>query len=91
MLSSVLSCVLGTYASYFIDGATGGCIVVLQGIFFIAAFVFAPKHGMIAKGRERQRQQLEDTLEVAGAVQHTLSLEAAQKLWVQNIDQQVQP
>jgi DtxR family transcriptional regulator, Mn-dependent transcriptional regulator len=35
------------------------------------------------------------TLEVAGAVQHTLSLEAAQKLWVQSVDQtvdhQVQP
>jgi DtxR family transcriptional regulator, Mn-dependent transcriptional regulator len=29
------------------------------------------------------------TLEVAGAVQHTLSLEAARKLWVQGIDQQV--
>jgi manganese transport system permease protein len=65
VLSSVLSCVLGTYASYFIDGATGGCIVVLQGLFFIAAFIFAPKHGMLAKGRERQRQQLEDTLETA--------------------------
>ncbi len=61
--SSVLSCVLGTYISYFIDGATGGCIVVLQGIFFIMAFIFAPKHGMIAKNRERQRQQLEDRAE----------------------------
>jgi DtxR family transcriptional regulator, Mn-dependent transcriptional regulator len=27
------------------------------------------------------------TLEVAGTVQHTLSLEAAQKLWVQSVDQ----
>jgi DtxR family transcriptional regulator, Mn-dependent transcriptional regulator len=31
------------------------------------------------------------TLEVAGAVQHTLSLEAARKLWVQGVDRQVQP
>ena len=31
------------------------------------------------------------TLEVAGTVQHTLSLEAARKLWVQEVDRQVQP
>jgi DtxR family transcriptional regulator, Mn-dependent transcriptional regulator len=31
------------------------------------------------------------TLEVAGMVQHTLSLEVAQKLWVQAVDHQVQP
>ncbi len=66
--SSVFSCVFGTYASYFIDGATGGCIVVLQGILFILAFIFAPKHGMIAKNRERQRQQLEDRLETTPAL-----------------------
>jgi manganese/iron transport system permease protein len=39
---------LGAYASYFFDGATGGLIVVFQTLVFLAAFVFAPKHGRLA-------------------------------------------
>ncbi|WP_050527917.1 metal ABC transporter permease [Pseudorhodobacter aquimaris] len=39
---------LGAYASYFLDGATGGVIVTLQTVIFLLAFVFAPKHGMRA-------------------------------------------
>ncbi len=49
---------LGAYASFFLDGATGGIIVVLQTLVFLAAFVFAPKHGMLAaraRGRETSR------------------------------------
>ncbi|TXR46396.1 metal ABC transporter permease [Phyllobacterium endophyticum] len=37
----------GAYASYFLDGATGGIIVVLQTMIFLLAFFFAPKHGML--------------------------------------------
>jgi manganese transport system permease protein len=60
VLSSVFSGVFGTYISYFLDGATGGCIVVLQTLVFLAAFVFAPKHGILAKRRQQQAmQQLE--------------------------------
>lgn len=43
----------GAYASYFLDGATGGCIVLLQTLVFLAAFVFAPRHGMLAGRRVR--------------------------------------
>jgi manganese/iron transport system permease protein len=43
----------GAYASYFIDGATGGIIVVLQSLVFLTAFLFAPKHGYIAARRRR--------------------------------------
>lgn len=43
---------VGAYASYFIDGATGGIIVVLQTLIFLAAFVFAPKHGLLATRRQ---------------------------------------
>ena len=39
---------LGAYASYFLDGATGGIIVCLQTLIFLAAFVWAPKHGLRA-------------------------------------------
>lgn len=38
----------GAYVSYFLDGSTGGCIVVFQTILFILALVFGPKHGMLA-------------------------------------------
>lgn len=38
----------GAYVSYFLNGATGGVIVCLQTVIFLAAFVFAPKHGLRA-------------------------------------------
>ncbi|WP_109466030.1 metal ABC transporter permease [Albibacillus kandeliae] len=41
----------GAYISYFLDGATGGVIVSLQTVIFLAAFVFAPKHGLLAARR----------------------------------------
>lgn len=50
----------GAYLSYFLDGATGGIIVVLQTAIFLLAFLFAPKHGLIA-ARRRGRQALETT------------------------------
>jgi manganese/iron transport system permease protein len=42
---------LGAYLSYWLDGATGGVIVLLQTACFAAAFVLAPRHGMIATAR----------------------------------------
>ena len=44
---------IGAYASYFVDGATGGCIVTLQAVLFLIALVLAPKHGLIATRRAR--------------------------------------
>ena len=46
---------LGAYISYFLDGATGGIIVVLLTTVFLVAFVFAPKHGILAS-RRRARE-----------------------------------
>jgi manganese/iron transport system permease protein len=43
---------VGAYASYFLDGATGGIIVVLQTLLFLVAFFLAPKHGMLAARRK---------------------------------------
>ena len=42
---------LGAYVSYFLDAATGGVIVCLQTLLFLAAFLFAPKHGLVAARR----------------------------------------
>jgi manganese/iron transport system permease protein len=43
----------GAYISYFLDGATGGVIVTLQSLLFLAAFYLAPKHGVLAARRRR--------------------------------------
>ena len=51
VLIGASSAMLGTYLSYFINGATGGVIVVLQTLIFLAAFFFAPAHGMFAARR----------------------------------------
>jgi manganese/iron transport system permease protein len=48
---------VGAYASYFLDGATGGIIVVLQTAIFLCAFFFAPKHGMLASRRRAAETQ----------------------------------
>lgn len=42
---------VGAYASYFINAATGGIIIVLQTLVFLAAFLLAPKHGRLAARR----------------------------------------
>jgi ABC-type Mn2+/Zn2+ transport system permease subunit len=47
----VMTSLIGAYASYFFNGATGGCIVTFQTLVFLAAFVFAPKHGILASRR----------------------------------------
>jgi len=53
-----LTSLAGTYLSYYLDGATGGVIVVLQTLIFLLFFVCAPKHGLLA-ARRRGRQALE--------------------------------
>jgi manganese/iron transport system permease protein len=49
----VLTSAAGAYGSFFLDGATGGLIVTLQTLVFLAAFVLAPKHGILAARRRR--------------------------------------
>ena len=49
-LGTVTSAV-GAYLSYFIDGATGAVIVLLQTAIFLVAFGFAPTHGLFANRR----------------------------------------
>ncbi|ODS53308.1 MAG: hypothetical protein ABS40_16765 [Agrobacterium sp. SCN 61-19] len=65
---------IGAYASYFLDGATGGIIVVLQTIIFLAAFLFAPKHGLLA-ARSRAREALEPMPSASTAEPHRLAEE----------------
>ncbi|ELO3891652.1 iron/manganese ABC transporter permease subunit SitC [Salmonella enterica subsp. enterica serovar Newport] len=55
-----LTSFVGAWLSYWLDGATGGIIVVMQTLLFITAFIFAPKHGLLAN-RRRARLQKEPT------------------------------
>jgi len=47
----IITSFLGAWVSYYLDGATGGIIVVAQTLLFLLAFVFAPKHGLLANRR----------------------------------------
>ncbi len=51
ILSAVLSSVVGIYASYWMDASTAGCIVLVQTGLFLLAFLFAPRHGLLAQRR----------------------------------------
>ena len=48
VLIGSVTCFTGAYLSFFIDGATGGIIVVLQTIVFLGVFLVAPKYGYIS-------------------------------------------
>ncbi|MCP9828823.1 MULTISPECIES: metal ABC transporter permease [unclassified Synechococcus] len=50
--SAMLSSVVGIYWSYWLDASTGGCIVVVQTCLFLASFLFAPRHGLMAQLRQ---------------------------------------
>ncbi|WP_295555317.1 metal ABC transporter permease [uncultured Hyphomicrobium sp.] len=39
--------IVGTLLSFHIDGATGPCIVLIQATAFLAAFLFAPRNGLL--------------------------------------------
>jgi manganese/iron transport system permease protein len=48
---ATISAALGTIVSFHIDGATGACIVLIQAAFFLLAFLFAPKRGLLMRRR----------------------------------------
>ena len=55
-----LSAMIGAWASYFLDGATGGIIVSLQTVVFVLAFFLAPKHGRLAAIRRARHDTSTD-------------------------------
>ncbi len=46
---ATVSAAIGTLVSFHLDGATGACIVLTQAMFFVLAFLFAPKHGILRR------------------------------------------
>lgn len=51
VIFGAVTCAVGAYLSYFLNGATGGIIVCLQTALFLVAYLFAPKHGLLAAKR----------------------------------------
>lgn len=61
VLIGLVCSAMGAYLSYFLDGATGGVIVLLQSAVFMCAFLFAPKHGLFsARSQAKRRLQQGD-------------------------------
>jgi ABC-type Mn2+/Zn2+ transport system permease subunit len=57
-LYSPFCAISGTYISYFLNGATGVCIVFTQALFFTLGMVFVPEQGMLARRRSAVRGSL---------------------------------
>ena len=55
---STVCAVTGLYASYYLDTAPGGTIVVAQGAVFAATFVLSPRHGLIAVRLRARRHRV---------------------------------
>ncbi len=53
--SAVGSSFVGVYVSFFLNASTGACIVLLQAAIFLAALLWAPKHGLLAARRQRRQ------------------------------------
>ncbi|MEQ8305186.1 MAG: metal ABC transporter permease [Hoeflea sp.] len=57
----------GVYLSYFLDGATGGVVIMLQTGIFLLAFLFAPRHGLLAQRAKVRAALPDEALEDTGA------------------------
>jgi hypothetical protein len=62
----VVSCVAGLYLSYAYNLAAGGLIVLVVTGLFLACWVFAPRHGLLAQRRTRSPGDLQQVDLVAG-------------------------
>jgi ABC-type Mn2+/Zn2+ transport system permease subunit len=56
--TAAFSCVSGVYVSFFINGSTAACIVLIQTVIFVLALCFAPKRGLF----RRRAQPLESAV-----------------------------
>ena len=52
IILGVVTSFVGVYISYYLDGATGGVIVTLQTLLFLAAFLFSPKYGLLTRNKK---------------------------------------
>jgi ABC-type Mn2+/Zn2+ transport systems, permease components len=56
---SAASSVVGIYLSYWMDAASGGLVVLVQGVVFALVYLFSPRHGLIGpRIRSRRTRSL---------------------------------
>jgi manganese transport system permease protein len=58
--------VVGLYSSYYLDASSGPMIVLAQGVAFALAYLFGPRHGLIA-GRVAQAMRRRRSAPVGGS------------------------
>jgi manganese transport system permease protein len=56
VISAVCS-VLGIYLSYWLDAASGGLVVVVQGVVFALVYLFSPRHGVLGRHLTTSRRR----------------------------------
>ena len=56
VIIGALTSAIGAWISYFLNGETGGVIVTLQTLVFLAAFLFAKRQGLISRRISQARQ-----------------------------------
>jgi manganese transport system permease protein len=56
VISAVCS-VLGIYLSYWFDAASGGLVVVVQGVVFALVYLFSPRHGVLGRHLTTSRRR----------------------------------
>ena len=53
---SAICAITGIYVSYYLDTASGGTVVMTQGIVFALVYLFSPSQGVIAKWTSQRRR-----------------------------------
>ncbi|MDZ7914129.1 MAG: metal ABC transporter permease [Rhodococcus sp. (in: high G+C Gram-positive bacteria)] len=53
---SAICAITGIYVSYYLDTASGGMVVMTQGIVFALVYLFSPSQGVIAKWTSQRRR-----------------------------------
>jgi manganese/zinc/iron transport system permease protein len=61
-LIGMFSAISGYWLAHSLDASIAGSMATMTGIFFLAAYLFAPERGLIAGVRRRQRQRIEFAL-----------------------------
>ncbi|WP_353814591.1 metal ABC transporter permease [Agromyces sp. SYSU T00266] len=49
--------IVGIYASYYLDAASGGMVVLTMGVVFALVYLFAPRHGVIGRSLAAARRR----------------------------------
>jgi manganese/zinc/iron transport system permease protein len=57
VLHGILSSMIGLYVSVWINGSTAGAIVVVGGVLYVLAFLFAPTHGRAVQAYRKWRRR----------------------------------